>query len=173
MDTSTFMALALACAPQVDATTTQALVAVESSHNPYAIGVVQGALLRQPRHLAEAQATAHQLQRDGRNFSVGLAQINVHQFDRLGLTLSKAFDPCTNLQAMQAVLAGCYARALPQHPAPAALRHALSCYYSGNFSTGYRHGYVQRVAAAARSARAARFPASDIHTYLPTPETPR
>ena len=152
MDNSAFMALALACAPQVDATTVHALVAVESSHNPYAIGVVHGALLRQPRHLAEAQATARQLQRSGWNFSVGLAQINVHQFKRLGLTSDSAFEPCTNLQAMQAVLAHCYARALPRQPAPTALRDALSCYYSGNFSTGYRQGYVRRVAAAAKTA---------------------
>jgi hypothetical protein len=68
MDNSAFMALALACAPQVDVTTAHALVAVESSHNPYAIGVVHGALLRPPRQLAEAQATARQLQRSGSIF---------------------------------------------------------------------------------------------------------
>jgi len=28
-----------------------------------------------------------------------------------------------------------------------ALRAALSCYYSGNFETGFRHGYVQKVVA--------------------------
>ena len=26
-----------------------------------------------------------------------------------------------------------------------ALRQALSCYYSGNFATGFRHGYVRKV----------------------------
>ena len=30
-----------------------------------------------------------------------------------------------------------------------ALRQALSCYYSGNFATGFRHGYVRKVVAAA------------------------
>jgi type IV secretion system protein VirB1 len=30
------------------------------------------------------------------------------------------------------------------------LRRALSCYYSGNFTTGFQHGYVGRVVSAAR-----------------------
>ena len=49
MDASTFLALALACAPQVHADTARALVSVESGFNPWAIGVVGGALVRQPR----------------------------------------------------------------------------------------------------------------------------
>ena len=32
-----------------------------------------------------------------------------------------------------------------------ALRQALSCYYSGNFATGFRHGYVRKVIVAARA----------------------
>jgi type IV secretion system protein VirB1 len=149
MDTSTFSALVMACAPLVHASTARALVAVESSFNPHAIGVVGGVLERQPRNRAEALSTATQLQVKGWNFSVGLAQINVHNFQRLGLTTATAFDPCENLRAMQAVLGECLDRsALPEQP-QAALRQALSCYYSGNFVTGFRHGYVQRVAQAA------------------------
>lgn len=146
MDATTLSALAMACAPLVHASTTQALVAVESSFNPHAIGVVGGALDRQPRNLAEALATASHLQANGWNFSVGLAQINLRNFERLGLNATTAFDPCENLRAMQEVLAECFERssrkALPQP----ALRQALSCYYSGNFVTGFRHGYVQRIA---------------------------
>lgn len=155
MDSSTFLALALACAPQVHANTAHALVAVESAFNPWAIGVVGGALKRQPRHLTEAIATAEALQAAGRNFSVGLGQINVGNFPHLGLSLSTAFEPCNNLAAMQAVLIKCFDRAqrkLPRASADqAALRAALSCYYSGNFSTGFRHGYVGKVVAAARN----------------------
>jgi len=148
MDASNFSALAMACAPMVHASTAHALVAVESSFNPHAIGVVGGALVRQPRSRAEALATATQLQAKGWNFSVGLAQINVHNFERLGLTPVTAFDPCENLRAMQAVLTECFDRSAPDRPDQAALRQALSCYYSGNFVTGFRHGYVQRVARA-------------------------
>jgi len=149
MDATTFSALAMACAPLVHMNTTKALVAVESSFNPHAIGVVGGMLERQPRNRAEALATASQLQANGWNFSVGLAQINVHNFDRLGLTAASAFDPCENLRAMQTVLTECFERSASKALPQTAIREALSCYYSGNFITGFRHGYVQRVAHAA------------------------
>jgi len=148
MDTSTFSMLALACAPLVHASTAHALVSVESSFNPHAIGVVGGVLERQPRNRSEALATAARLQATGWNFSVGLAQINVHNFERLGLTPATAFDPCENLRAMQAVLTECFDRSASDRPNQVALRQALSCYYSGNFVTGFRQGYVQRVARA-------------------------
>lgn len=150
MDTTAFVALALACAPSVHIDTTKALVRVESSFNPWAIGVVGGALQRQPANRAEALATAVALRASGWDFSVGLGQINVRNFARLGLTLQAAFDPCANLAAMQVVLTGCFDRAASSgHHKQRALRQALSCYYSGNFSTGFQHGYVQRVAHAA------------------------
>lgn len=155
MDASTFLALTLACAPQVHADTAYALVTVESAFNPWAIGVVGGALQRQPRHRTEAIATAQALLAGGRNFSVGLGQINVGNFSRLGLSLATAFEPCNNLAAMQAVLSECFERAQRKVAGAsrdqAALRAALSCYYSGNFTTGFRQGYVSKVVAAARN----------------------
>lgn len=146
MDLLYFVALVAACAPHVDLATAKALVATESSFNPHAIGVVAGSLQRQPRNRGEGVATARRLQADGWNFSVGLAQINVRNFERLGLTNESAFDPCANLAAMQVVLTDCYDRAKRQVDSPQrSLRQALSCYYSGNFRTGFDHGYVQRV----------------------------
>ncbi len=153
MDPSAIFALALACAPQVHADTAMALVAVESGFNPYAIGVVGGTLLRQPRNRAEALSTIDALRAGGWNFSVGIAQINVANFARLGLTPRTALDPCTNLAAMQTVLSECFERASPDRGAQTALRRALSCYYGGNFSTGMRHGYVSRVVMTARAAQ--------------------
>jgi len=154
VDASVFLALALACAPQVHADTVRALVGVESAFNPWAIGVVGGALVRQPRNRAEALATAKALKDGGWNFSVGLGQINVGNFQRLGLTVESAFEPCANLAAMQTVLGECFdlasgsvSKAVDQ----VALRQALSCYYSGNFDTGFRHGYVRKVVVAARA----------------------
>jgi type IV secretion system protein VirB1 len=160
MDITAFTALALACAPMVHASTAHALVTVESSFNPHAIGVVGGSLKRQPNSRAEAVATAKQLQAKGWNFSVGLAQINVSNFarmglttqsafERLGLSVATAFDPCANLAAMQTVLAECFARSAVKGSSQTALRQALSCYYSGNFVTGFKHGYVRRVTHAA------------------------
>lgn len=154
MEASVFLALALACAPQVHADTARALVSVESAFNPWAIGVVGGALVRQPRHRAEALATAKALREAGWNFSVGLGQINVGNFDRLRLTVETAFEPCANLAAMQTVLAECFDRAsgsAAKAVDQVALRQALSCYYSGNFDTGFRHGYVRKVVVAARA----------------------
>jgi type IV secretion system protein VirB1 len=153
MDAATFLMLTMTCAPAVHASTAQALVDVESGFNPWAIGVVGGQLLRQPRHRAEALSTARALQASGWNFSVGLGQINVRNFRRLGLTLESAFDPCINLAAMQSVLTDCFGRSRARKDsAQAALQRALSCYYSGNFSTGFLHGYVHRVVTTARTA---------------------
>jgi len=148
-------ALILACAPQVHPSTAQALVTVESSRNPYAIGVVDGALDRQPRTRAEAVATARQLRAGGWNFSAGLAQINVHNWNRLGLDAERVFEPCANLRAMQTILARCYGNtAQVAQREPVRLRYALSCYYAGDFKTGIRQGYVDRVVAAALVAKA-------------------
>lgn len=145
MDAATFLALALACAPQVHPATVRAIASVESSFNPHAIGVVGGHLERQPRTKAEALATIRSLESAGWNYSVGLGQINVGNFARLGLTPHSALDPCSNLGGLQAVLAECYAGATSSSATQKALRLALSCYYSGNFATGLRHGYVRRV----------------------------
>ena len=151
VDDMAFSTLAATCAPLVHPSTARALVAVESGFNPHAIGVVGGVLERQPRTVGEARATAIALQQQGWNFSVGLAQINQRNFDRLGLNANSAFDPCENLRAMQAVLGECFERASRRAPSKLAIRQALSCYYSGNFVTGFDHGYVRRVVSAARS----------------------
>jgi type IV secretion system protein VirB1 len=144
----TLATLLLSCAPLIEPGTAQALIAVESAGNPYAIGVVAGSLVRQPANLSEAVATARALQATGRNFSVGLAQINKSNFAKHGMTLETAFEPCANLNAMQAILGECFARAPTRRDPQTALRQALSCYYSGNFQTGFEHGYVRKVMAA-------------------------
>ena len=149
MDSTTFLAMAAVCAPLVHPGTAQALVYVESAFNPHAVGVVGGALRRQPATRGEALTTAQALQSSGWNFSVGLAQINVKNLPRLGLTLRDAFDPCRNLEAMQRILGECFDRADADAPPQRRLRRALSCYYSGNFVTGFRHGYVAKVVTAA------------------------
>ncbi|MGZ5655966.1 MAG: lytic transglycosylase domain-containing protein, partial [Caldimonas sp.] len=58
----------------------------------------------------------------------------------------------SNLEAMQTVLLDCFDRARRQKRTPqVSLRQALSCYYSGNFVTGFEHGYTRRVVQAAAS----------------------
>lgn len=116
------------------------VVRVESSYNPFAIGVVGGRLARQPRTLPEALATARMLERRGYDFSLGLAQVNRRNLGKYGLaTYAQAFEACANVRAGSRILAECRARAGGDWG------KAFSCYYSGNFSTGFRHGYVDRV----------------------------
>lgn len=141
-----FLMLAQQCAPQISPTTMAAVVRAESGFNPYAIGVVRGRLTRQPSSEAEAMATAHSLSASGWHFSVGLAQVNRDNWSRYGLTERTAFDPCRNLAAGAAILQGCFELARHAHAdEQAALRASLSCYASGDFSAGFRSGYVQRV----------------------------
>lgn len=143
-----FLALATQCAPKVEAHTLAALVSVESGYNPYAIGVVGAHLVRQPTSLDEALATVANLTRLGYNFSLGLGQVNRYNLARFGETTTSIFDACTNLRVAASILAECFARATRlEADEQYALRKALSCYYSGNFSTGFTAGYVERVVA--------------------------
>ncbi len=123
----------------------QHVVRVESSYNPYAIGVVGGHLVRQPKNLPEALATVRMLETQGYNFSLGLAQVNRFNLGKYGLdSYEKAFQKCPNLQAGSKILAECYKRLGGDWG------KSFSCYYSGNSVTGYRHGYVQKVFASMR-----------------------
>jgi type IV secretion system protein VirB1 len=141
-----FALLAHQCAPEIHQNTLAHVVQVESTYNPYAIGVVGRHLERQPHNLTEAIATSQWLDRKGFNFSVGLAQINKTNFSKYGLSIESAFEPCKNLQAAAAILKDCYLRAFHAHSdEQVALRDSFSCYYSGNFTTGYKAGYVLSV----------------------------
>ncbi len=141
-----FAAVAELCAPRVAPETLRRIASVESRFNPYAIGVVGGRLARQPRTEAEALATTDMLAANGYDYSVGVVQVNQKNFTKYGLTRQSAFDLCDNLRAGSLILQDCLKRA---GDTPHALGHALSCYYSGNFTTGYRLGYVARVENAA------------------------
>lgn len=128
----------LAVSPEV----MQHIVRVESSANPYAIGVVGGQLVRQPSNIGEAVATVKMLDAKGYNYSLGLAQVNRANFTRYGLdTYEKVFDRCANLTAGSLILADCY------KSAGSDWGKAFSCYYSGNFTTGFKDGYVQKIQA--------------------------
>ncbi|NYZ62417.1 transglycosylase SLT domain-containing protein [Luteimonas sp. SJ-16] len=137
------------------------VVRVESSYNPYAIGVVGGRLARQPRSLGEAVSTVRMLEQGGYNYSLGLAQVNKHNLAAYGLqNHEQAFDICPNLRAGSRILAECYGRAGRDWG------KAFSCYYSGNFVTGFRHGYVQKVFASWSAVGAAQ-PGSAVASAIP------
>lgn len=145
-------ALALACAPNIHPLTLHALISHESRTRQYAIGVNRKGkhLQQQPRTLTEATEAAQHLIDQGIDFDAGLGQINVRNWAWLNLDTKTVFDPCRNLAAAQKVLSDCYARSLPRHKDPQqALRAALSCYNTGNFTRGLTNGYVGKVLAKA------------------------
>ena len=149
-----FLALAQECAPTVAPQTMAAIVKVESDYNPYAIGIVGGKLTRQPLNKAEAIQTAKELAKDGWNFSVGIAQINKKNLPKYKLSYEEAFTPCKNLEVGSKILAECFTRAQSKTTDPQnALKKAISCYYSGNFTRGFipdkagQASYVQKVLA--------------------------
>lgn len=145
------------CAPNVGPTTVAAIMHVESSFTPTAIGYkIVGpdkgvlTLQRQPASKAEAVSWASWLLANGYKFDAGIVQVNSTNFAKLGLTADNVFEPCTNIKAGAALLTEAYSRAAQQYgPGQKALYAAISAYQSGNFVTGFKTGYVDKVARAA------------------------
>lgn len=151
LDAATVLAIAAACAPDVAPSTLLAIARVESALDPLAIGV-NGAAGRRPRAARtrdEATRTAAVLLASGADLDLGLAQINSRNLARLGLSVSEAFEPCTNLRAAAEVLTAGYHRARGFEDQQVRLRIALSLYNTGHPRRGFRNGYVDRVTAAA------------------------
>ena len=147
------MALFLQCAPQVAPETLSTLVAVESSGNPFAIAVVGDKKIPPPKSLNEAITAAKKLEAEGENYSVGLMQVNKKNFSKLGLSIDNAFEPCANISAGAKIIEQCFMSAKNNkafNSEQTALRGALSCYYSGNFTRGFEkeesvgNSYVER-----------------------------
>ena len=141
-----FERLARRCASNVSVDTLRAIVKTESGFNPYAIAVVGGKSL-QPKTFQEAMIAIARLEQEGANYSVGLAQINRSNFEKYGVSAADLLDACSNLQTAAKILTSCYEKASlnSESDQKKTLSDALSCYYSGNFKTGYRHGYVSKV----------------------------
>ena len=135
------------CAPMVNHQLMMSVIGVESSHNPYAIGVVNARLQRQPKNILEAKATAQFLENAGYNYSVGLAQINRSNFSRFKLNFDNVFDVCTNLNAGGQILRECLIRASARGHQADATHKALSCYYSGQLNSAVGTQYANKVLA--------------------------
>lgn len=170
LDPQVVVDLAAQCAPGVAPATLLAVARTESGLDPLAIGV-NGARSRrpQPSTAAEAVAAARSLVASGRDIDLGLAQINIRNLARLGLSIEAAFDPCRNLAAAGKVLREGYARGRARHgPGQAALRVALSVYNTGHAERGFANGYVARVVAKA----GARMPPAPTAPPAPHPQPP-
>lgn len=131
LSAATFLSLAVQCAPSVHPDTAHDVARVESGFNQYAIGVVGQKNGIFPKSLDDALAHVQRLQAQGKRYSVGLMQITSTNFKKYGVTASQLFSPCTNLSVFEKIMTDCYSRG-------GTLKRALSCYYSGNFTTGQK-----------------------------------
>lgn len=140
------MAMVAQCSPSMHPAIVQAIVKTESSFNPFAIGVNRGGnrLARQPSNFGEAVQTAKRLLAQGANIDMGLGQINSANMNWLNLSVEQAFNPCSNLKALQHVYLTCYDKAGATGLGNR-MQRAWSCYNTGNTQKGFRNGYVTKV----------------------------
>jgi len=145
-----FIDVAQQCAPQIAVETLAAVVSVESGFNPLAIRINSDyPLADQPANKAEAIETASNLIAEGHDVDFGLAGISSGNLDRLGLSVSDAFDLCLNLKASASLLDGYYRVAIEAGATKTqAERVMLRSYYGhGDASLGEMVGYDARVLA--------------------------
>ncbi|MCE2575590.1 lytic transglycosylase domain-containing protein [Komagataeibacter sp. FNDCR2] len=176
--------LAHRCAPDMSPHTVALMVRRESAGVPWAIHVNGPYRLpRPPASTAEAMATARWLAGHGYDFDLGLLQVNSRNAARFGLAPARMLEPCLNLHVASSILHECYLAALPHFPdTQERLRHALSCYNTGNGERGLRNGYVAGLLTlAARQASVPETlmiptleapPATDASPSTPTPPPP-
>lgn len=149
LSTTVFLAAAMKCAASIHPSTALDVVRVESGLNPYAIAEIlpdgKGVTSHSPATKDEALSLTGRLAAQGRRYSVGLMQITSTNFRHYGVSARDLLDPCTNLSVFEHILTDCYRRG-------GSLKRALSCYYSGNFTTGqqpesaFNHtSYIQRI----------------------------
>ncbi|HEV3156892.1 MAG TPA: lytic transglycosylase domain-containing protein [Candidatus Baltobacteraceae bacterium] len=136
------------CAPQIGERTMHAVVTVESGGHPYEIDDDTLHVSYAPRSRDEAIMWATYLLERGHNLDLGIAQVNSANLSGLGLSVSDAFDPCTNIRAGGRILSRSYASAVAHFgPGQYALRRALGAYNTGSIYAGGR--YISKVLAAA------------------------
>jgi type IV secretion system protein VirB1 len=141
------------CAPAAGPHALAAIVKTESNGNPWRIGDNTTGQSFTPASQDAAVAKATELAAEGHNLDLGLGQINIHNLQRLGLTISQVFDPCTNLNAASQVLNWGLARAVKINgPTLTSLYGAISAYNTGSLTAGFENGYVQQVARNANAA---------------------
>jgi type IV secretion system protein VirB1 len=155
LSTSAFLAVAMQCAATVHPDTALDVAKTESGFNPFAIAEIipkkerssgdKGVISYLPTNKGDALNIVRRIESKKRRYSVGLMQITSTNFSKFNVTAESLFSPCTNLSVFEKIIADCYQRG-------GSLKRALSCYYSGNFTTGlkpekdYRQtSYVQRI----------------------------
>ena len=144
--TPDLMQLSKKCSPQVAPITMVTLVKTESKGNPLALGLNGARLLYQPKNESQAVAWVRYLDQHDYNFDVGLGQVNIKNIRKFKLKPEQLLNPCFNLQVSAYILTQNYISAKKTTNDPQlALGRALSQYNTGNQSSGYSNGYIQRI----------------------------
>lgn len=144
----TLLSLALQCAPGIHPDTVHDIARTESGLNPYAVAeIITAKNIKShfPDSFDEAQQLIKRLNNSNARYSVGLMQIYSGNLKKFDVTAEDMLNPCKNLVIAEKILTDCYKRG-------GSLKNALSCYYSGNFETGYKKetafnntSYIERI----------------------------
>lgn len=147
--------LARRCGPDVDPTTTLAIIAHESGGRPYVVAVNaqgdQAAWSNEFDGLDAAAAAAEQAIGQGRSVDMGLMQINSGNLAALASSVRDALEPCRNVTLGTGLLATAFAKELPagadseNEDGQEALARSLSRYNTGRPDAGLTNGYVAKV----------------------------
>lgn len=138
------LSLATQCAPGIAPESLLPLSHVESSWNTLAIGINHGPVVH-PRTFGDAVMIARRYINAGYSVDLGIAQINSHNLHRLNMSIEDTFEPCRNFQAAERLLTENFARASQSYTGIEAINRTFSLYNSGNYTTGYRNNYVNKI----------------------------
>ena len=165
------------CVPRMVQPYMSAIVKVESKGNPLALGLNHGYKLAfQPTSEKQARKWIRALEHNHYNFDIGLAQVNITNVAKYGYSSIDLLDPCTNLKVASSILIHNYKEALTHSKlSHTAMQQAISAYNTGNFSSGFRNGYVHKVYAVTRFERSmllADNDSSDVPPIVPVSKQP-
>ena len=154
LETLLLTSLYFECGENVHPEVLHSIVKTESAQNPYVIANVTDGTSLYLDTKEEAISKANELKESGKKYSVGLMQIYSENFNHYDLNNENAFDYCQNIKTGAKILKACYKKSEKENPDfshDAHLENAMSCYYRGNFSRGFKKdeglntSYVERI----------------------------
>lgn len=147
------MGFYMKCGENVNPEMLHAIAKTESGLNPYVIANVTDKTSHYFDSDKEAIYFAENLKRSGKKYSAGLMQIYSENFDKYQVDNSNIFNLCENISTGAKIFKSCYSDSKSKFNVNnnEHLQNAMSCYYSGNFTRGFKNdegltsSYVDRV----------------------------